>query len=159
MKIEVGQQAPPFVLYDTEKNKVSLNDYRGKNVVLLFFPLAFTSVCTKELCSVRDNISSYNHLNAQVLALSVDSLFTLAKFKEEQQLNFPILSDFNKEASFTYGCLYENFAFDMQGVSKRSAFVIDTQGIVRYAEVLENAGEIPNFENINKTLTSLDNGQ
>lgn len=119
---------------------------------MLFFPQAFTSVCTKELCSIRDNIAQYNNVNAQVFGISVDSIFTLAKFKEEQKLNFPLLSDFNKEASQAYGALYENWIFDMKGVSKRSAFVIDEAGIIQYAEVLENAGDLPNFEAIESAL-------
>lgn len=155
MKIEIGSKAPAFTLFDSEKKKVSLHDYAGHNVLLLFFPLAFTGVCTKELCAVRDNMANYTQLNAQVLGVSVDSVFTLAKFKEEQRLNFPLLSDFNKEASSEYGSLYDSFVFDMKGVSKRSAFVIDGDGIVRYAEVLDNAGEIPSFEAIQATLASL----
>src|SRR5947199_3150082 len=111
MKIEVGQQAPLFSLYDSDKNKVNLGDFAGKNVVLLFFPLAFTSVCTAELCSVRDNLAQYEDLNAEVLGISVDSLHTLKRFKQDQQLNFRLLSDFNKEVSILYGCLYENFSF------------------------------------------------
>jgi peroxiredoxin len=152
MKIEAGQKAPDFSLYDSAKNKVTLSDLKGKQVLLLFFPAAFTSVCTKELCNVRDNIAQYNQVNAQVLGISVDSVFTLGKFKEEQQLNFPLLSDFNKEASAAYGTLYETFVFDMKGVSKRSAFVIDEAGVVQYAEVLENAGDLPNFEAIEAAL-------
>lgn len=152
MKIEAGQKAPDFSLYDSTKNKVTLSDLKGKQVLLLFFPQAFTSVCTKELCNVRDNIAQYNQVNAQVLGISVDSIFTLAKFKEEQQLNFPLLSDFNKEVSQAYGALYEAWIFDMKGVSKRSAFVIDEAGIVQYAEVLENAGDLPNFEAIEAAL-------
>lgn len=155
MAIQVGQQAPDFTLRDTEKNKVTLSEQKGKNVVLLFYPLAFTSVCTAELCGVRDNISFYNNTNAQVYGISVDSLYTNGKFKEEQKLNFPLLSDFNKEVSTAYDTIYETFSNDMKGVSKRSAFVIDKEGVVRYAEVLENAGEVPNFEAINKTLESL----
>ncbi len=155
MKIEAGQLAPLFILHDTDKKEVSLADFKGKNVLLLFFPMAFTGVCTKELCSVRDNIAQYNSANAQVLGISVDSPFTLAKFKEEQGLNFPLLSDFNKEVSTAYGTIYEAFIGWMKGVSKRSAFVIDKEGIIQYAEVLESAGDLPNFEAINSTLASL----
>jgi len=154
MKIEIGQQAPDFTLYDSEKNKVSLSELKGQNVLLLFFPLAFTSTCTKELCSVRDNLSFYNNAKAKVFGISVDSLHTLAKYKAEQNLNFTLLSDFNKEISTAYGSLYEMFGYNMKGVSKRSAFVIDKDGIIRYAEVLENAGEVPNFESINQTLSN-----
>jgi peroxiredoxin len=155
MRIETGQQAPDFTLFDADKNKVSLSDFKGKNVLLLFFPQAFTGVCTKELCAVRDNIGMYNSANAQVLGISVDSIFTLNRFREDQGYNFPLLSDFNKEVSQAYGSLYDSFVFDMKGVSKRSAFVVDKEGIVRYAEVLENAGEVPNFEAIRETLNTL----
>lgn len=154
MKIEVGQKAPLFTLKDTEKKEVNLEDYRGRNVLLLFFPLAFTSTCTAELCATRDDIATYNNANAQVFGISVDSLFTLGKFREEQKLNFPLLSDFNKEVSTAYGSIYETF-IGMNGVSKRSAFVIDKEGIIRYAEVLENAAEIPDFTAIKKVLAGI----
>lgn len=153
--IQAGQQAPDFTLYNSEKQKITLSDYKGKNVLLLFFPQAFTSTCTKELCSTRDNIALYNKANAQVLGISVDSLFTLARYKEDQQLNFPLLSDFNKNVSTEYGTIYDTFVFDMHGVSKRSAFVIDKAGIVRYAEVLETASDLPDFQSIQKTLDTL----
>ena len=154
MAIQIGQQAPDFTLVNTEKKPVSLSSFKGQNVVLLFFPLAFTSVCTAELCSVRDNIARYSSLDAQVLGISVDSLFTLGKFKQEEQLNFDLLSDFNKETATAYGALYPEF-FGMKGVSKRAAFVIDREGIVRYAEVLEDAGQQPDFAAITKTLEEL----
>ena len=154
-KIGPGQAAPDFSIYDSDKKKVSLSDYKGKNVLLLFFPQAFTGTCTKELCSTRDNIALYNQANAQVFGISVDSVFTLGKYKEDQQLNFPLLSDFNKEVSAAYGSLYDSFVFDMKGVSKRSAFVIDKDGIVRYAEVLETASDLPDFAAIQKTLADL----
>jgi peroxiredoxin len=155
MTIQVGQQAPDFSLYDSDKNKVSLSDFRGQNVLLLFFPLAFTSVCTAELCDMRDNLKMYEQLNVQPIAISVDSLHTLRKFKEEQRLNFPLLSDFNKEVSQLYGCIYETFGFDMRGVSKRSAFLIDEEGVVQYAEVLENASLQPDFQAIQVKLREL----
>ncbi|MCS6930399.1 MAG: peroxiredoxin [Saprospiraceae bacterium] len=155
MFVSVGKKAPDFTLRASDKSQVSLKDYRGQNVVLLFFPLAFTGVCTKELCYMRDNLSEYEKLNAQVLAISVDSLFALDKWKQEQQFNFPLLSDFNKSVCKKYGVLYKDFVFEMKGVAKRSAFVIDRKGIVRYAEILENAGELPNFEAIQQTLKNL----
>ncbi len=154
MAIKSGDKAPEFNLCDTNRQFVNSVELKGKNVVLLFFPLAFTSVCTAELCGIRDNLSFYNDSNAEVFGISVDSNATLAKFKEEQKLNFSLLSDFNKEASTAYDVLYENFGW-MKGVSKRSAFVIDKEGTVQYAEVLENAGEVPDFEAINQTLKSL----
>ena len=156
MHIEAGQTAPDFTLFDTEKNKVSLADQKGGNVLLLFFPLAFTSTCTKELCSVRDNIGMYNNVNAKVFGISVDSLFTLGKYKAEQNLNFPLLSDFNKDAAKAFGVLYETFpSFEMQGVSKRAAFVIDKEGVVRYAEVCPAPSDLPDFAAIRQTLEGL----
>lgn len=155
MAIQISLPAPDFTLFDSDKNKVTLSSLKGENILLLFFPLAFTSVCTAELCSVRDNINWYNKINAKVFGISVDSLQALARFKQDQQLNFTLLSDFNKEVSVLYDTIYEMFGYDMKGVSKRSAFVIDKKGIVRYKEVLENAGEVPDFDKIQKTLSSL----
>jgi len=152
MPLEIGQQAPDFTLFDSDKKEITLSELKGKPVLLLFFPLAFTSVCTTELCSIRDNISWYNNINAKVFGISVDALQTLAKFKEDQQLNFTLLSDFNKDVSRLYESIYEQFGYNMKGVSKRSAFVIDKEGIIQYAEVLENAGEIPDFEKIKASL-------
>ncbi|NBB28392.1 redoxin domain-containing protein [Cellulophaga sp. BC115SP] len=155
MALQKGDKAPAFTLYNTEKAEISLADYQGKNVVLLFFPFAFTSVCTAELCEMRDNILTYSSLKAEILAVSVDSLFTLGKYKEEQNLPFHLLSDFNKEVSTAYESIYDTFAFGTKGVSKRSAFVIDGEGIIQYAEVLESAGDVPNFANVKETLASL----
>ena len=155
MKIKVGDQAPDFTLFASDKQEVSLNDFKGKHVVLLFFPQAFTGVCTTELCTMRDDIAFYQGLEAQVLAVSVDSVFTLGRFKEDQNLNFPLLSDFNKEVAPKYGAFYDEFVFGMKGVARRSAFVIDGEGIVRYEEVLESAGDLPNFEAVKETLQQL----
>jgi peroxiredoxin len=153
--LTIGDKAPAFTLVSDEKKAINLADYAGQKVVLLFFPMAFTSVCTTELCNMRDDIAYYDGLDAKILAVSVDSPFTLAKYKEDQRLNFPLLSDFNKGVSEAYGTLYAEFALGLKGVSKRSAFVIDQEGAIRYAEVLENAGEIPNFAAIKETLAQL----
>ena len=155
MSVKVGEKAPNFKLRATDKSEVSLENYKGKNVVLLFFPLAFTGTCTTELCTMRDDIGTYEGLNAEVLAVSVDSLFTLEQYKIQQNYNFPLLSDFNKTTSKAYGSFYEDFVLDMKGVSKRSAFVIDKEGTVHYAEVLDVATDLPNFEAIKETLSSL----
>lgn len=155
MALQPGDKAPEFALRASDKSQVQLKDYRGKKVVLLFFPLAFTSVCTKELCLMRDSLAEYERLDAQILAVSVDSLYVLNKWKTEQGFNFPLLSDFNKTVSKKYNTLYKSFVFEMKGVSKRSAFVIDAEGIIRYAEVLENAGELPNFEVVRQTLEKI----
>ncbi len=157
MALHIGQKAPGFSLYNSAKEKVNLSDFEGnKNVLLLFFPQAFTGVCTKELCSVRDGINKYNNGSTEVLGLSVDSVFTLAKYKEEQQYNFPLLSDFNRDVSNLYEAIHESFSnMGMKGVSKRSAFIIDKNGILQYAEVLDNPGDMPNFEAIDKKLAEL----
>ncbi len=152
MALQIGDLAPDFKLFNTEKTEVSLSDYKGKKVVVLFFPLAFTGVCTAELCSLRDDIASYSGIGAEVLAISVDSLFTLEKFKAEQNLPFPLLADFNKEASTAYGSIYEHFVLGMKGVSKRSAFVVDASGKIAYVEVLEDAGQVPNFDKVKAAL-------
>ncbi|NNE30418.1 MAG: redoxin domain-containing protein [Saprospiraceae bacterium] len=155
MTLQIGDLAPNFTLYASDKTEVSLDNYRGKKVVILFFPLAFTGVCTKELCTMRDNMSVYEGLDAEILAISVDSFAVLGKFKAENNLNFPLLSDFNKQVSRAYGAFYETFVLDMKGVSKRSAFVIDKEGIIQYAEVLDSAGDLPNFEGIQGALSQI----
>lgn len=152
MALQVGDKAPAFTLTSDELKPVSLSDFAGKNVVVLFFPMAFTGVCTAELCSMRDNIAEYDGLDAQIIGISVDSPFTLGHFKGNQSLNFPLLSDFNKEVSRNYGCLYEEFVLGLRGVSKRSAFVIDKEGTIKYAEVLESAGDLPNFAAVKAAL-------
>lgn len=145
MALTTGTVAPQFKLTSSDLKEVSLADFKGKKVVLHFFPLAFTGVCTTQLCTMRDSFGYYDGLNAQILGVSVDSPFTLGKFKEENAYQFPLLSDFNKDVSEAYGALYETFAFGMKGVSKRAAFVIDEAQNIIYAEVLENAGDLPDF--------------
>lgn len=155
MSLQIGQTAPGFSLPDSDLKETNLADCKGKNVVLLFFPAAFTGVCTKELCQTRDELSYYNGLNATVFGISVDLPFSLAKFKELNNYNFTLLSDFNKDASRAYGAFYENWIKGLKGVSKRASFVIDKEGIVRHAEVLEDAGSYPNFEAIKDVLSKL----
>lgn len=145
MSIQIGQPAPPFTLISSDLKEVSLANFTGKKVIIHFFPMAFTGTCTKQLCTMRDNFSYYEDLNAAVLGISVDSPFTLAKFKEEQSYQFPLLSDFNKEVSKAYDAIYDEFVFGLKGVSKRAAFVIDENQQVIYAEVLESAGDLPDF--------------
>lgn len=152
MALKIGDIAPDFKLVNSETKEVSLSSFRGKKVILHFFPAAFTGVCTTQLCTVRDAIHMYENDSATVLAISVDLPFTLAKFKEDQKLNFTLLSDFNKEVSRSYDAIYEDWILGLKGVSKRAAFVIDEEGKIIYAEVLENAGELPNFDNINSVL-------
>lgn len=154
--MNIGAPAPEFALYNTDKKLIALKELRGKNVLLLFVPYAFTGTCTKELCSVRDEITYYDKMNATVFGISIDTPFALAKWKEEQGLNMDLLSDFNKEAIEAYETKYDVFgAMGFKGVAKRSAFIIDKEGILRYAEVLENAGDVPDFGKIKACLESL----
>ncbi|MDR3695486.1 peroxiredoxin [Mucilaginibacter sp.] len=145
MALQPGSPAPQFTLISTEKKPVSLSDFKGKKVVLHFFPMAFTGVCTTQLCTMRDSFGYYDGLNAVILGISVDSPFTLAKFKQENNYQFELLSDFNKEVSAAYGAIYEEFVLGLKGVSKRAAFVIDEEQNIIYAEVLESAGDLPDF--------------
>jgi len=145
MALKIGDQPADFSLFNSELKEVSLKDFVGKKVIIHFFPLAFTGVCTTQLCTLRDNFGFYEGLNAQVLGISVDSPFTLANFKEENNFQFPLLSDFNKEVSTAFGAIYEQFVFNLKGVSKRAAFVLDENQKVIYAEVLESAGDLPDF--------------
>jgi peroxiredoxin len=150
--INKGQKAPDFKLFSTELKEVSLSDYAGKKLVIHFFPMAFTGVCTTQLCTMRDTFGYYEGLGAEVIAISVDSPFTLAKFKEDQNYQFPLLSDFNKEVSKAYGAYYDEFVFNLKGVSKRAAFVLDQNHEVVYAEVLESAGDLPDFSAIREAV-------
>ena len=152
MGLQIGDNAPDFKLFSSDLKEVSLADFKGQKLVLQFFPMAFTGVCTTQLCTMRDSFGFYEGMNAAVLGISVDSPFTLAKFKEEQFYQFPLLSDFNKEMSAAYGAIYEEFAFNLKGVSKRSAFVIDEEGKIIYSEVLESAGDLPDFNAIKAVL-------
>ncbi|WP_259065385.1 redoxin domain-containing protein [Mucilaginibacter sp. X4EP1] len=148
MSLQPGQAAPQFKLYSSALKEVSLADFKGKKVVIHFFPMAFTGTCTTQLCTMRDSFGYYDGLNAIILGISVDSPFTLAKFKEENNYQFDLLSDFNKEVSTAYDAIYENFVFGLKGVSKRAAFVIDENQKIIYAEVLEVATDLPDFSAI-----------
>lgn len=149
-----GDIVKDFTLTNTKKEKKFFSDFLDQadgKVLILFFPLAFSSVCTEELCTMRDNMKLYNSLNANVLGISVDSLYTLREFKKSNNIPFPLWSDFNKEASEQFGVLYEDY-FGMKGVSKRSAFVVNQEMTVDYVEVLEDSGELPDFKAIQKAL-------
>src|ERR1700733_7118401 len=148
MSLQPGQPAPQFTLVSTERKQVSLSDFKGKKVILHFFPFAFTGTCTTQLCTMRDSFGYYEGANAVILGISVDSPFTLAKFKEENNYQFELLSDFNKVVSAAYGAIYEHFVLGLNGVSKRAAFVIDEEQNIIYAEVLETATDLPDFNAI-----------
>lgn len=154
MAVHVGQDAPDFEIpLAGNKEKFKLSDYKGKQpVVLLFFPFAWTSVCTQQMCDTRDSLAKYNSLGAKVVGISVDSPFALDKFKQEQGINFDLASDFNREACTAYGCKYDDFIGFHSGVAKRSAFVIGKDGKIKYAQVNDNAKEVPPQAEIEKTL-------
>jgi glutaredoxin-dependent peroxiredoxin len=155
MSVQVGQKAPDFALKISKMEDFKLSDLQGKkNVVVLLVPLAFTSVCTKEFCSVRDSVSSLQNDNTQVVGISVDSPFALDAWAAKEGYNFPLLSDFNKTVSSSYGALYDNL-LGFNGVAKRSAFVIDKSGTVRYAWVSEDARNMPEFDAIRACLQQL----
>lgn len=151
MSYQIGDKIPSFTLQDTEGNQVTIEAGTNNHTVLLFFPLAFSSVCTDELCSVRDNMKLYESLEAKVYGISIDSFFSLKAFKQFQNLNFTLLSDFNKVQSNNFGVLNDDF-FGMIGVAKRSAFVLDGDMKLVHSEILEDAGNLPNFDKINEAL-------
>lgn len=153
MAITVGTKAPSFSLVDAERKERTLHEFSGKKVVLVFYPGAFTSVCTKELCTFRDSLSQFNRLNAQVLGISVDAPFANAAFASQNQLQFPLLSDYTRSVSKSYGGVHEDFV-GLKGysVSKRAVFVIDENGIVKYVWVSENPGVEPNYDEVASAL-------
>jgi glutaredoxin-dependent peroxiredoxin len=154
MAVDVGSKAPDFTLTNQDRQAVKLSEQRGSPVVLAFFPAAFSSVCTKELCAFRDSLARLNEAHAKVYGISVDTFFTLKAFQEAQQLTFPLLSDFNKQAIRDYGVFNEDM-IGLKGIAKRAVFVIDKDGVVRHREVLEDARNEPNYDAVFKTLAAL----
>ena len=155
MALQVGKKAPNFKLFSSDKKEVSLKDYKGKNLVIQFFPAAFTGVCTNQMCEMRDSLKRYESLNSEVIGVSVDSPFTLDKFKTEQGLGFRLLSDFNKKMVKSYGVFRKTFVLGMAGVAERAAVVVDKKGIVRHVEILANPGNLPDFKAMNEVLATL----
>ena len=154
MSIDVGSKAPDFTLMNQDREPVSLSDHRGHPVVLAFFFAAFSSVCSKELCTFRDQLSRLNKANAQVFGISVDTFFTLKAFQNAEGLTFPLLSDFNKQVIRDYGVFNEE-VIGLKGIPKRSVFVLDRAGIVRHREVLEDARNEPNYEKVLEVVAAL----
>ncbi len=157
MVLRIGQRVPDFSLPDANKQERRLSEFtqRGKTV-LLFFPFAFSGVCDKEMCVFRDGSSKFDSLNAQVVGISVDSVFTLKVFAQTYNLQFPLLSDFNKKVTKTYGVLHDVWAaFGYKGVAKRAAFVVDGKGILRYKWVTEVPSNEPPYEEIVAALSKL----
>ena len=154
MSADVGSKAPDFTLTSDDRKPVTLSALRGRPVVLAFFPAAFSSVCTKELCTFRDSLARLNRADAQVFGISVDTFFTLKAFHDDQKLTFPLLSDFNKQAIRDYGVFNEDM-IGLKGIAKRAVFVIDKDGIVRHREVLEDARNEPDYQKVFSTLAAL----
>ena len=156
MAVEVGQQAPDFKLYDTDRKERSLSEFRGKNVVLAFYPGAFTGVCTTEVCTFRDRMDRLNSLNSQVLGISVDGAFAQKVFSDQNNLNFPLLSDFQRQTVNDYGVTLPNFAgMDGYVAAQRAVFVVDNSGVVRYKWIAPNPGVEPNYDEVQAELGKL----
>ena len=156
MAVEVGQAAPGFTLYDSDRQARSLSEFSGKNVVLAFYPGAFTGVCTTEMCTFRDRLEQFNSLNAQVLGISVDGAFAQKAFSDQNTLNFPLLSDFTRQVVNDYDVALPNFA-GMEGyvAAQRAVFVIDKDGVVRYKWVGPNPGVEPDYDEVRQAVAAL----
>ena len=154
MAADVGSIAPDFTLMNQDREPVTLSQLKGKPVVLAFFPAAFSGVCQKELCTFRDSMGALNNASAQVFGISVDTFFALKAFQDQQQLNFPLLSDFNKEIIREYGVFNEDM-IGLKGIAKRAVFVLDKDGIVRHREVLEDARNEPDYKKVLDSVASL----
>jgi peroxiredoxin len=152
----IGSDAPDFTLLNNKREKVTLSEQRGKNVVLAFFPAAFTGVCEKELCTFRDSLALFNDLDAAVYGVSVDAPFSNNAFAEKNQINFPILSDYARQAVRAYGVAHDDFA-GMPGytAAKRSVFVIDKQGKVAYSWVADVPSQEPNYDDVQAAVRKL----
>ena len=155
MALTIGSKAPDFTLINTEKKEVSLKDFAGKTLVINFFPAAFTGVCTEQMCSNRDDLSFYSDLGASVVGVSVDMPFTLGVFKAQNNINFDLLSDFNKEMIKAYDMYLEDFVHGLKGVSTRGVTVVDGSGTVVYAEETANPGTQVNFSALKAALEKI----
>jgi len=155
MALTVGSKAPDFTLVDTDRKPRSLKEFTGKRVVLAFFPGAFTGVCTKEMCTIRDAMASFNAMAAQVVGISIDSPFANKAFVDQNKLAFPVLSDYTKEVSKSYCGLYDDFA-GLKGytAAKRAVFILDAAGIVKNVWICDSPGNEPPYEEITKALRS-----
>jgi peroxiredoxin len=154
MSTEIGRQAPDFTLMNQDRQPVTLSALRGSPVVLAFFPAAFSSVCTKELCTFRDSLARLNQAKAQVYGISVDTFFTLKAFQDAQKLTFPLLSDFNKTTIRDYGVFNEDM-IGLKGIAKRAVFVIGPDGVIRHREVLDDARNEPNYDRVFEIISQL----
>jgi glutaredoxin-dependent peroxiredoxin len=157
MAIAAGSKAPSFKLYNTDRKQISSDDLAGKTIVLHFFPAAFTGVCTQQVCSNRDDIEFYNDLGAVVIGISVDMPFSLKAFKEKHDLNYELLSDFNKLTIHEYDMYHCNFICGIKGVAKRGVVVIGKNGMVAYSEETATTGTQVNFAALKDALQKLNN--
>ncbi len=155
MALEIGTQAPDFKLFNTDKKEVSLSDFKGKTLIIHFYPAAFTGVCTAQMCSSRDDLASYNDMNAAVVGVSVDMPFSLAVFKQQNNINFDLLSDFNKRLIHDYDMYQVNFAVGLKGVAKRGVVVVDKNGVIQYTETTANPGVQVNFDALKAAVEKL----
>lgn len=156
MALKIGDKAPAFTLVDGDKKSHALGEFRGKTTVLAFFPGAFTGVCTKEMCTLRDTMSRFNSMNAQVVGISVDGPFANKAFATHNNLQFPLLCDYKREVVKQYGVELNNFGgLDGYVAAQRSVFVLDKEGTVRYAWIAENPGIEPNYEEVSKAVASI----
>jgi len=156
MPITVGTKAPDFTLPDTDKKLRSLKEFSGKSIALVFFPGAFTGVCTKEMCAIRDSLANFNSTNTQVVGISVDSPFANKGFATQNNLSFPLLSDYGRSVSMQYCGVYDDFG-GLAGytTAKRSVFIIDKSGVVRYAWISENPGTEPDYGAVQQAVSSI----
>jgi peroxiredoxin len=154
MTVDVGSKAPDFTLTNQDREPVTLSALRGRPVVLAFFPAAFSSVCTKELCTFQDQLARLNQTTARVFGISVDTFFTLKAFQADQKLAFPLLSDFNKQVIRDYGVFNEDM-IGLKGIARRAVFVLDRDGVVRHREVLDDARNEPDYEKVFSVLAAL----
>ena len=154
MSVDTGSIAPDFTLTNQDRENVTLSQLRGRPVVLVFFPAAFSSVCTKELCTFRDALKRFESVQAQVLGISVDTFFALKAFHDQQGLTFPLLSDFNKQVIRAYGAFNEDM-IGLKGIAKRAVFVLDGAGVVRYREVLDDARNEPDYQKVYDVVARL----
>ncbi len=156
MSLTTGQQAPDFNLPDKDKKFHTLAEYKGKNVVLFFFPAAWTGACTKEMCTVQENFNVYSSMNAVTIGISTDTIFALKRFSEDYKLeNLVLLSDFNKDAIKAYDVVFNGFVVGYNGVAMRSTFLIDKNGVLRYQEILKAQGDQPDMEALQNAIKAL----
>ncbi|GAF78006.1 unnamed protein product [marine sediment metagenome] len=154
--VEMGQRAPDFILYDTEQELRSLSEFRDKIVILAFYPGAFTSICTREMCTFRDSIGNLASVKGQIVGISVNDPFSNKAFKEANQLNFPLLSDYNRKVIEIYGIEANDFAgLGGYTAAKRSIFILDKKGIIRYKWVSEDPSKEPDYSEIESRMQAL----